>query len=346
MIKAPHSSKSTRIDLNGLVSIVPCPVRHWIEFMPAALRSGAKLITKEPFDLIQVQEPFVCGIAGALLSRCFRLPLVVGLYGDEIDNPAWLAESTVNRLINKVGKWVLSQAAAVRSDSMAVVNKLSRYQIKNLTYIPFLITNAQKFLNPDKKAKKKRNDLLKGSPGPLLLSVSRLEKEKNISLMLSAFARALESHPGLVLAIVGDGSLAETHRKESEYRTQGRVRWLGSIANVHMSTYYQAANLMLLSSNRESAARVLYESLLAGTPVLSTDTAGAREVITDGITGRIVPVGDLDGFSKALSELCSSIPKLKEMGNRGRQLLSSKVTAEAVTEQMKSLYHKALGKAG
>lgn len=343
IVKAPHGTPSRRIDLDENLSVVPCPVRHWSQFIPAAIRLGGELLRQESFDLIQVQEPFVSGLAGVSLAQRFRLPLVVGLYSDEIDNPVWLAERPLNRLANRVGKWVLRRAAAARSDSLAVAERLSHYGFGNLTYIPFLITHADSLLMPDAKAHEMRLRLLDGSVGPLLLAVCRLEQEKNIPLMLSAFAGAAKHHTGLVLAIAGHGSLADTLMQEAERIVPGRVRWLGWVGNTEMPAYYQAADLMLLSSNRESAARVLYESSLAGTPALSTDTAGAREVIEDGVTGRIVPVRDAKAYTQALIELCSTPDRLAEMGQAGRQRMASRVTAEAVAQQLRAVYEKALG---
>lgn len=342
IVKAPTDTPCTRIDVDENLSIVPCPVRHWSQFIPAAIRLGSKLLREESFDLIQVQEPFVSGLAGVSLARRFHLPLVVGLYSDEIDNPVWLAEKPLNRLANRIGKWVLRRAAASRSDSLAVAERLSHYGFRHLTYIPFLITHADGLLAPDAAAQAIRLRLLDGQAGPLLLAVCRLEQEKNIPLMLSAFASAAKQHTGLVLAIAGSGGLADTLAQEAEQIEPGRVRWLGWIGNTEMPAYYQAADLMLLSSNRESAARVLYESLLAGTPALSTDTAGAREVIEDGVTGRIVPVGDFDAYTHALIELCSTPDRLEEMGREGRLRMSSRVTAEAVAQQLRAVYEKAL----
>lgn len=344
IVKAPRGASGRRIDLDANLSIVPCAVRHWTQFIPAAIRLGRELLGQETFDLIQVQEPFVSGLAGAYLARRFDLPLVVGLYSDEIDNPVWLAERPLNRLANHIGKWVLRQAAAARSDSLAVVDRLSHYGFRHLTYIPFLITHADRLLVPDARARDIRQRLLDGLSGPLLLAVCRLEQEKNIPLMLAAFAEAAGRQSGLVLAVAGHGTLADALKQEAERIAPGRVRWLGWIGNTDMPGYYQAADLMLLSSNRESAARVLYESLLAGTPALSTDTAGAREVIEDGLTGRIVPVGDTDAYTHALIELCGNPDGLAGMGQAGRRQMESRVTADAVAGQMRAVYEKAMGR--
>lgn len=342
LIKAPPDISPNRLDLDENLSVMPCPVRHWAQFIPAAISKGMELLRHERFDLIQVQEPFVSGLAGAYLARRFRLPLVVGLYSDEIDNPVWLAERPLNRLANKIGKRILRQARAIRSDSQAVVDRLSGYGYCNLTYIPFLITHADRLLDLTSESSALRTSLLAGNKGPLLLAVCRLEQEKNIPLMLEAVAEAAQHYPGVVLAIAGQGTLVDELTIRANELLPGRVRWLGWVANTEMPAYYQAADLMLLSSNRESAARVLTESLLAGTPVLTTDTAGAREVVEDKVSGCIVPVGNVQAFSQVLIGLCADENRLIEMGQRGRDRMRDSVTASAVAAQMRKLYEHAM----
>lgn len=343
IIKAPSATSPDRIEVGNGLSILPCPVRHWVSFVTAAARLGSRLMRESTFDLIQVQEPFLSGIAGRYLASRSGTPLVVGLFSDEIDNPLWLAERPIHHLANFFGKRVLRHAAAIRCDSQAVVDRLSHYGWRNLTYIPFLITHAERFLTPSPQAAEIRSHLLDGAAGPLLLAVSRLEAEKNIPLMLAALSEAAKVHTGLVLAIAGAGRLADDLKRQAETIVPGRVRWLGWIGHDALPAYLQAADLSLLSSNRESAARVLYESLLAGTPVLTTDTAGAREVVEDGVTGRIVPIGDTAAYAHALIELCDDPVRLCAMGRLGSRRVQSKVTADAVIGRLRAMYDAALG---
>jgi glycosyltransferase involved in cell wall biosynthesis len=344
LVKAPAGADDRPIALGSDVTAIPCPVAHWTLFFFAAVRTGARLLRRQCFDLIQAQEPYLCGLVGAYLSWRFRVPLVVGVFGDEIDNPIWLAERPLNRLANVVSKWVLRRASAVRVDSRTVAANLERKGYRGLAYIPFLITYAERLIEPCAGANTTRARLLAGRAGPLVLAVSRLEPEKNIPLMLEAFADVSRRFPDSVLAIAGTGRLAESLRTEGERLAPGRIRWLGWVANVDMSAYYQAADLFLLSSNRESAARVLSESLLAGTPVLTTDTAGAREVVVDGVSGRITPVGDLVAFSSALSDLLGDVNRLAAMGRAGRDAIRAYITAEAVSRDLRGLYERALAR--
>lgn len=337
LVKAPYRTDKTIIKLDQQITVIPCPVVHWVQFCISAFFHGISVIRKNRIDVIQVQEPFVSGLAGALLSRLFHVPLVVGLFSDEIDNPVWLSERRLNRWANVVGKWVLRQASAIRSDSQAVVNRLSSYHFRNLSYVPFLITHADCLLETASYAPNVRAQLLEGQSGPLLLSVSRLEHEKNIPLLLEAVQLALKQHPGLVLAMVGHGSLEAGLKKLAEKLLPGKVRWLGWVPNDQIPAYYQAADLTLLGSNRESAARVLIESLLAGTAVLTTDTAGAADIVQGGEFGRVVPVGDVGAFAEALVTLCRDRERLEKMGKAGRCSMQNSVTGEAVVNQLRQI---------
>lgn len=335
---SPELAPAPRQD--GDLAIVSCPVSHWWRFPTAAVRQGAELLQHGAFDVIQVQEPFLSGLAGARLARRFRKPLVVGVYSDEIDNPVWLAERSLNRVANLVGKWVLRRAAAIRCDSAHVASKLQSSGFANVRFVPFLITHAQKLTEDQPGAQTLRAQLLGGARGPLLLAVTRLEPEKNVPLMLRAFAHATAKHPGAVLAIAGDGRLREELEALAGQVAPHAVRWLGRIGNEDMPAHYQAADLTLLSSNRESAARVLSESLLAGTPVLTTDTAGAREVVGEG--GRVVPVGDENAFACALVELCGDAARLAALGRTGQDMASRTVGATAVVNALREVYRVAL----
>lgn len=341
LVRAAADHNPTPMEFKGRLVVQPCPVSHWAAFFPKAVALGRQLLSAEKFDFIQVQEPYLAGLIGLYLSRMSGVPLITGLFSDEIDNPVWLKERKLNRIANMIGKYVLRYAIATRTDSRAVADRVAGIGCKNLTYIPFLITDAEHFLKHSDRAGVMRNELLGGLSGPLMLAVNRLEAEKNVSLMLRALAKVSLQLPELVLVIAGSGRLENHLRQEAECLLPGRVRWLGWISSERMPDYYQAADLMLISSDRESAARVLFESLLAGTPVISTATAGANEVIEDRVTGRIVPVGDEEAFASVVIELASDRERLSEMGVRCRELMRQKVTTDAVIGLLRTFYQMA-----
>lgn len=341
LVKAPRQGAFRRLDFDGSMSVVPCAVPHWSLFVPLALWQGALLLSQEKFDCIQTQEPYLTGLIGALLSARHRLPLLTGLYSDEVDNPRWLAERWLNRVANHVARIVLRHSRAARADSLAVARRVGAGGYCPVSYIPFLITHAQTLSTPQPNAAALRATLLKGQPGPLLLAVNRLEPEKNIPLMLRAVAQAVKERPGMVLAIAGSGRLQDALRQLAQELALDKLHWLGWVPAEEMAAHYQAADLLLVSSDRESAARVLSESLLAATPVLSTDTAGAREVVEESLSGCIVPVGDHAAFTAALLEMTKDMEQLREMGRYGQRSIGSLMTGPAVTAALRSWYTSA-----
>jgi glycosyltransferase involved in cell wall biosynthesis len=342
IVKAPPGTSPASLEICESVAVFPCPVQHWSLFVPAAIRRGSDILHNQRFDIIQAQEPFISGLAGAWLSRKFNIPLVVGVFSDEIDNPVWVRANIVNRVANVVGKRVLRAAAAVRCDSQVVARKVAAIGQKNIQYVPFLITNADKFLEHNAAAQSIRTQLLQGGAGPLLLTVARLEPEKNIDLSLRSFAEALKRFPEAVFAIVGDGRCREELEALAQEVAKGRVRFLGRVANADVPAFYHAADLTLLSSTRESAARILFESLLAGTPILTTNTAGVEEVVQDRQTGRVVALGDEAAYTNALVELCADPGRLALMGAEGKARTAAIVTQSSVIEGLRSIYKMAL----
>ena len=95
---------------------------------------------------------------------------------------------------------------------------------------------------------------------------------------------------------------------------EAQAQQLGIEASVFMpgfvkdtSSYYQQADLHVLSSTGEGLPTVIIEALAAGTPVVSTDCpSGPREILSDGKFGYLVPVGDAVALAVAMAESLSA----------------------------------------
>jgi glycosyltransferase involved in cell wall biosynthesis len=93
----------------------------------------------------------------------------------------------------------------------------------------------------------------------------------------------------------------------------------------------------LLSSDYESSARVLSEAMLAGTAVVTTDTAGAREVVEDGVTGEIVPVDDAAAFAAAIVRVAGDPDLCRRMGDAARARADAVVSQAAVVAGLRAV---------
>jgi glycosyltransferase involved in cell wall biosynthesis len=120
--------------------------------------------------------------------------------------------------------------------------------------------------------------------------------------MLQAFARVRASHD-VRLAILGEGPLRATITQHiSRLGLADHVELLGFDPNP--LKYMARAYALLQSSRVEGLPGVLVQSMAVGTPVIATDCDhGPREVVRDGVDGRLVPVGDVPGFASRVVEM-------------------------------------------
>lgn len=140
-----------------------------------------------------------------------------------------------------------------------------------------------------------------------IVSVGRLEPQKNQKLLIDAFALIANDVPEYQLTIYGEGSL----RKELEEYIkakglQERVFLPGNKNNIQ--EHIKDASLFVLSSDYEGIPNALIEAMAIGLPCVSSDCSpgGARELIEDGVNGLITPCGDANKLSDAMRMLLLS----------------------------------------
>jgi glycosyltransferase involved in cell wall biosynthesis len=137
--------------------------------------------------------------------------------------------------------------------------------------------------------------------GKLILAAGRLVKEKGFDVALRAFA--LLDDPDATLMIVGEGERrAELEALAAELGVADRVRLPGYVPDIR--PWLEQARAFLLTSWYEGYAAVIIEALGAGRPVVSTAcTPAARELLNQGLNGRLAPIGDAFGLAQGLRKV-------------------------------------------
>ncbi len=146
--------------------------------------------------------------------------------------------------------------------------------------------------------------------GAALLYVGRLEPEKGLEALLDSFAdvRAARS-----LVLVGTGSIEAALRKRADrLGVAHRLFFPGYVAQEELRPYYHAAEALVLPSVttrrfKEPWGLVVNEAMNCGLPVVATDAVGAVAggLVVDGVTGLVVPEGDVPSLTRALDAMCA-----------------------------------------
>ncbi len=136
------------------------------------------------------------------------------------------------------------------------------------------------------------------------VATGRLNEAKNYEMLIDAFHKFLKIHPSAKLHIYGEGELKQ--------KLQDRIVQNGNENSIilkgrtdNINNVLSHAKAFLLSSNYEGMPNGLLEAMAVGVPCISTDCpcGGPRTVITNGINGILVPVGDVDSMVIALCKV-------------------------------------------
>jgi len=148
----------------------------------------------------------------------------------------------------------------------------------------------------------------------LIVSVARLEPQKNPLALIEAFARGCAGR----LIIAGDGSLLEAARQRAaRLGIANRVHFLGVRAGV--PELLAASDVFALASDWEGSPLSVMEAMAAGLPVVATSVGGVPELVGDGATGILAPPGDVGALAGALESLARDPQRRREMGAAGRE---------------------------
>jgi glycosyltransferase involved in cell wall biosynthesis len=137
----------------------------------------------------------------------------------------------------------------------------------------------------------------------VVIAAGRLAWQKGFDRLLGAWARIAPRHPGWELRIFGDGPERDAlERQIAELGIEGSARLMGFTARLHDEL--ARASVYVMTSRQEGFPMVLLEAMGAGLPVVSVDCqTGPRDLVTDGVDGRIVPEDDEAALVEAVDAL-------------------------------------------
>lgn len=269
------------------------------------------LLRAQQYDVISVQDTGYLAFLAWLLARRFKIGLEIQVHG-------W---DTAQRLRGLLGKHVLRHANAVR----IVSNRMKQWLVQSvgvgedrITIIPIL---------PEQETVTDRSSYGQQGETFTFLTVGRLVSIKNIKAQIAA----LQHLDNTMLQIVGDGP--ERARLATYAQLCGvddRVFFLGTKTPTELNTLYATADCFVLSSKSEGWGMVVIEAALHGLPIVMTDVGCAGEVICDGESGLVVPVGDQSALTQAMMQMQTD-QSLRERLGRGAQQPVAQLPSRAET---------------
>ncbi|WP_298235867.1 glycosyltransferase [uncultured Azohydromonas sp.] len=173
------------------------------------------------------------------------------------------------------------------------------------------------------------------TPRLRVLFVGRLDRQKGVDVLVEA-ARGLGDRASV--RIVGDAVVAG--RRPDWGADAGHVEWLGWLDQAGVAAQLNACDVVVMPSRWEGFGLVAVEAMRAGKPVWASAVGGLREVVADGVTGRLFPVGDVAALRALLMQARPAT--LRRMGEAGRRRFLAHYTSDRTHAALMNLYAEVL----
>jgi exopolysaccharide biosynthesis WecB/TagA/CpsF family protein len=202
----------------------------------------------------------------------------------------------------------MSSAWCVRESGVQTLRERYPEKAGQINFIPTWV-DAQVFHPVDEGARKALRERIAREHGvdnaaQWLVSVGRLDTQKDPVLMLAAFARLCAQGRQVAWLVVGDGVLrAELQRRVQEAGLGAKVHFLGLRPPAEIADILRAADVYALSSAYEGMPMALLEGMGSGLPAAVTDVGEVRRVVKTGVNGAVAQDRSDEGFAIALAEV-------------------------------------------
>lgn len=330
--------KEEPIIINDKLYIYPTNSFFKLLYFWDTLRIAKKLLRKHKIDLIVSQDSFETGLAGWLVAKKNKIALQTQVHTDFL-SPYFWKQSFSNKIRVLLAKFLLNRSNGIRVASQRIKKSLlaSGYLLKSIIVLPIFV-DIEKFKSaPIKinfKQKYQQFDFI-------ILLASRLSREKNIVLAIETMTEIIKKYPKTGMIIVGSGM-----EKENLELIIKNLNLSGNIImeawNNDLASYYKSADLFLLTSNYEGWGMTVIEAMACGCPVVMTDVGCAGEVVEDGKSGIIIPVGNKNKLIEAISKIIEDDDLRKKLSENAKLVTEKMPNKEQVLQSYKKSWEVAV----
>jgi glycosyltransferase involved in cell wall biosynthesis len=202
-----------------------------------------------------------------------------------------------------------------------------------------LVRNAIEIPPPPDAAQLTELDRELGLTGAQVVAiVGRLVTQKAHERFVAAARLVAAARPATRFLVVGDGPRRSAIERQVAYAgLSDRVLFTGRRSDAR--EIIARAQVLVFSSEWEGLSIAALEALAAGTPVVSTDVEGMRELLNGG-AGAVVPLDDGAALGERLLELLGNEPERQAMGRIGRELIARDFSLDEMIDAYVALYER------
>ncbi|GBC77092.1 N-acetyl-alpha-D-glucosaminyl L-malate synthase [bacterium HR08] len=320
------------------VEMLEYPLFEHLPYDLALATQQFRVACEYGLDLLHVHYAVPHAISAYLAREMLRssryLPVITTLHGTDIT------------LVGRDRSYLpITRFGIAQSDGVTAVSQYLRratceiFGLCDIRVIP-------NFINGEDYARRPRPELRERfAPAgeKILAHISNFRPIKRAPDCVEIFARVVERVPSRLL-MIGDGpDRARVEWLVERYGLTGHVHCVGKQPNI--ADFLSIADLLLLPSEMEAFGLAALEAMACEVPVIASRTGGVPEVVEDGVTGVLLPCGDIEAMAQAATALLQDDERRREMGRRARERALAHFSSERIIPMYEAYYREVLARA-
>lgn len=315
--------------------VLEFPRSLFFEYYPQTYAHGIEQVFTEQIargvDLIHAHVAHPDGAAALKFGLKYNIPVVVTIHGQDfaytLNRSRTCAESVRATLKGASGVILVSEKLKKQYGLETWADQLAKYKV---IYNGVDLNDVVQEL--EHKTSRRR-----------LLTVGFLRPDKGHAVVIKALPELIREFPDLEYRIVGDG----TERQALEALTielglREYVVFLGSLPHHDAMREMAKCEVFVLPSWKEAFGVVYLEAMAHGKPIIGTSGEGIAEILDQEDVGIAVPLKDVDAIAKGIRELFRHPDRAKEMGVRGKELVTHKFTWQYNAQKTLEVYQEVI----
>ncbi|MGE3538047.1 MAG: glycosyltransferase [Candidatus Tectimicrobiota bacterium] len=287
-----------------------------------------------PFDVLLAYFVYPAGYLAVLLGQSLGVPVVCSCRGNDISKDMFIQPQILATVLQRSSRVIFVSASLLHMADTLVSCRARASVVANavdsLVFTPATQTSV-------------------GQPsGPVVLGTSGvLRWKKGIDLLLPLLRELASSH-AIRLLIAGYGLDAaleqQIHTFLVQHQMQHRVEMTGPLPHRQMVQALQRMQFYISTSYQEGMPNGILEAMACALPVVATDADGIVDLVQDGVTGYLCPMGDLEALRTRCQLLITQPEQRQRMGQAGRRRVQQCFTLEQEVHAVETVLRQACGR--
>ena len=335
---SPEGTLRSQLEEMGLTDIPSFPLTSFHDYNAARqLTKFMNFVRARSIDIVQTHD-FYTNVFGMIGATAARVKVRIAARR-ETTGVRTGAQSKAEKLAYRLSDAIVANADAVKK--VLIEEGISEHKIVTV-YNGLDLSRLAVPADFDTRAGLSRLGLPEGKRFVTIVANLRHGVKDHPTFLRAA--SLVRSHvPDAAFVLAGEGELVEPMRElANDLGIAPDVFFVGRCERIN--ELLALSEVCVLSSTAEGFSNAILEYMGAARPVVATDVGGAREAISEGITGFVVPPGDFEEMSKRIGELLNDAKRAATMGQAGRSVVTNKFSCEAQLNRTEELYERLLSK--